>query len=115
MPKKIKDKATNKITIRVSSDFDEDQYKTLKTLKFINDNFKRVHQFNYGVLKYIALYPIISYNNEDEFEKVCSEIQKVLVTDVKFTYKYIDGIYDLTFKVPKVQFKKHVEFIEESD
>lgn len=115
MPKQIKDKITNKITISVPSDFDEVQYETIKHHHYITGNFKKSHKFNYGIREYIALYPIKIYDNEDEFFEVCEAIQKISLNDVKFTYKYKSNTMEYLFKFPKIKMKKHVEFIEDSD
>ena len=115
MPKQIKDKITNKITISVPSDFDEETYQVFKTHNNIINNFKRIHQFNYGIREYIALYPIKIYDNEDEFFEVCEAIQKISLNDVKFTYKYKSNTMEYLFKFPKIKMIKHVEFIENSD
>ena len=115
MPKQIKEKITNKITISVPSDFDEEKYQIFKTHNYIINNFKRIHQFNYGIREYIALYPTKTYDNEDEFFEVCEAIQKISMNDVKFTYKYKSNTMEYLFKFPKIKMKKHVEFIEDSE
>ena len=115
MPKQIKDKITNKLTISVPSDFDEEKYEVFKTHNYIISNFRRIHQFNYGIREYIALYPTKTYENEDEFFEVCIEIQKVLIDNVKYTYKYKNHMMEKFYKFPKNQLKRCVVFIEDSD
>jgi hypothetical protein len=115
MTKQIKDKITNKITIGLPMDINEDIYDVLKSQNYITDNFKRCHQFNYGLRNYIALYPYKIYENEEEFNEVCVEIQKILIDNVRFTYKYKKDMMVNIYRFPKVPLKRCVVFIEDSD
>ena len=59
---------------------------------------------------YVVLYPLKLYENIEEFNDVCIEIQKIF--DVKFTYN--NTILDYIFKLPEITIKK-LSFIEDSD